>query len=262
MDRVINAWMFAGALGIGMVLGLELGRWLGQRRLKASTPGTSLEGIGGLEGAVFALSGLLVAFTFYGAASRFDLRRQLIAQEANAIGTAWLRIDLLPADAQPSLRAVFRRYGDSRIAFYRLFPDLPGVRAEMTRNAQLQQAIWSQAVAASMRPGSPPQIAQLVLPAVNDMIDITTTRVMAARLHPPIAVYVLLGGTALLSSLLAGYQMGLKGSFSRLHLTIFVATMVITVLTILEIEYPRGGTQYLIGPYDQVLVDVRASMGR
>jgi hypothetical protein len=76
-----------------------------------------------VEGSVFGLLGLLVAFTFSGASSRFDTRRHLIVEETNAIGTAYLRLDVLPSTVQPALRDSFRRYLDSRLAIYRKLPD-------------------------------------------------------------------------------------------------------------------------------------------
>jgi hypothetical protein len=94
-----------------MLLFLEIGRRIGiQRRRKY--PGTAEEGVGAVDGAVFTLLGLIIAFTFSGASSRFDTRRLLIVEETNDIGTAYLRLDLLPANAHPALRERFRRYLD------------------------------------------------------------------------------------------------------------------------------------------------------
>src|SRR5678816_4403502 len=107
MNPIWYASLFAGALLLGMLALLELGRRLGTRRL-AQDPEGARAGAAAVEGAVFALLGLLIAFTFSGAASRFDTRRQLIIEEANDIGTAWLRIDLLPSAAQPPVRDAFR----------------------------------------------------------------------------------------------------------------------------------------------------------
>ena len=98
---------------------------------ESGTPGTcastetdkSDAGLNALDGAVFALMGLLIAFTFSGAASRFEVRRALIVQETNDIGTAYLRLDLLPADAQPALRQDFRDYVDARLKFYASLTD-------------------------------------------------------------------------------------------------------------------------------------------
>ena len=90
----------------------------------AGDPVGARAGAGVVDGAVFGLLGLLVAFTFSGAATRFDARRQLVVEEANAIGAAYLRLDVLPAAAQPALRARFREYLDSRLAAYRAVPDM------------------------------------------------------------------------------------------------------------------------------------------
>src|SRR5512147_2359963 len=115
MNRVIVASLFAAGLFVGMILLLEFGRRLGQRRQGKDEEGARA-GLGAVEGAVFALLGLLIAFTFSGAASRFDARRDLIVTEANAIGTAWLRLDLLSPGAQSELRDLFRKYLDLRLA--------------------------------------------------------------------------------------------------------------------------------------------------
>src|SRR5262249_60927607 len=83
-----------------------------------------------------------------GAGPRLDTRRELIVEETNAIGTAYLRLDLLPAAAQPALRENFRRYLDSRIETYRKLPDIAAAREELKRSVALQGEIWNQAVAA------------------------------------------------------------------------------------------------------------------
>jgi hypothetical protein len=102
------------SLSLGMLLLFEVGRRIGLRRRAKAAEG-AVAGSGVIEGAVFALFGLLVAFTFSGAAARFDTRRQLIVEETNAIGTAYLRLDLLPADVQPTLRERFRQYLAARL---------------------------------------------------------------------------------------------------------------------------------------------------
>ena len=116
--RVCTAGLF-----VGMLVLLEVGRRIGVRRLARDPEGATV-GLGTVEGAVFGLLGLLVAFTFSGAAARFDTRRQLIIEEANAVGTAYLRLELLPTAAQPSLRAAFRQYLAARLAVYRQLADV------------------------------------------------------------------------------------------------------------------------------------------
>ena len=89
------------------------------------------------NGAVFALLGLLIAFTFSGAATRFDERRNLIVQETNDIGTAYLRLDLLPPIAQPRSRDLFRKYLDARLE-YRKLPDMAAAKESLARSTKLQ----------------------------------------------------------------------------------------------------------------------------
>jgi hypothetical protein len=243
-------------LFLGMLLGLEAGQRFGARRLARLGP-SSMAGFGAVEGAVFALMGLLVAFTFSGAAARLDTRRMQIVDESNAIGTAWLRLDLLRPESQPHLRDLLRRYADARLEAYRRMPDMEAARAELKKAQDLQSAIWSAAVTASR--GEPPSTALLLLPALNQMIDITTTRTMAMRMHPPTVIFVMLAAVCVAGALLAGYAMAAAGR-SWFHTVAFVAVMAVTVWVILDLEYPRAGFIRL-DSFDQAMVDVRRSMG-
>lgn len=257
MDHVLAASLFAVILFLGILLLLEVGRRIGVRRMTIDAEGARA-GTGAVEGAVFGLLGLLIAFTFSGAASRFDTRRQLIVEETNAIGTAYLRLDLLPADAQPALRESFRRYVDARLEVYRKLPDIVAVKAELARVTTLQGEIWSQAVIACQRAGSQPA-TMLLLPALNQMIDITTTRTMAGQTHPPMVIFGMLGGLALISALLAGYGMASGSTRSWLHMLGFATIMAVTVYVILDIEFPRLGL-IRVDAFDQALVELRQSM--
>jgi hypothetical protein len=241
---------------LAMLLGMEAGRRLATRRMARLGP-ASLAGFGAVEGAIFALMGLLVAFTFSGGAARLDTRRAQIVDESNAIGTAWLRLDLLPPETQPHLRDLFRRYADARIAAYRRMPDMDAARIEMKKAQDLQSAIWAAAVEGSR--GQPASTPLLLLPALNQMIDITTTRIMARQMHPPAVIYVMLAAVCVAGAVLAGYAMAAAGR-SWLHTTAFVAVMALTVWVILDLEYPRAGFIRL-DSFDQAMVDVRSSMG-
>jgi hypothetical protein len=258
MDRMINALHFAAAMFVGMLICLEIGRRVGIRQLVKDPQLMSSHG--SVDSVVFSLYGLLLAFTLSGAPARLDTRRQLIAQEANAIGTAYLRLDLLPVDEQPAMRQRFREYLDSRLEIYRKFPDIEAVEGELAKSEQLQKEIWNQAVAATRSSNSRAEAGRLLLPALNEMIDITTTRTMATRIHPPLIIFALLFVLALVCSLLAGYGMAVSKQRSWLHIMAFTAIAVITVFVILEIEYPRTGFLTVETRYDQVLVDLRQSM--
>jgi hypothetical protein len=241
----------------GILLLMGLGRRVGARRV-ARYGEEAGAGATAIEGAVFGMLGLLLAFTFSGAASRFDTRRQLVVEEANNIGTAYLRLDLLPAGAQPEVRDLFRRYVDSRLAVYRKLPDLEAARGELARGAELQNAIWAKAVAGS-RAADTPAATILLLPAINEMIDITTTRTVAARTHPPALVFVMLFILVMAGSFLAGHAMAAGKCRGRLHMLCFALVMSATVYVIVDFEFPRMGLMRL-DTFDHVLDDVRAGM--
>ena len=141
----------------------ELGRRFGMARI-ARDPDGLAKGMGAAEGAVFALLGLLLAFTFSGAASRFEDRRHLVTAEANAIGTAYLRVDLLSPAVQPAMKDLFRRYLDGRLETYRNVQDLAATKASLAEDVALQGEIWKLAVEDATKPGTPPPVATLVLP--------------------------------------------------------------------------------------------------
>jgi hypothetical protein len=232
---------------------LDVGRRIAARQAELDPEGARA-GIGAVEGAVFGLLGLLIAFSFSGAATRFEARRDLVREEANAIGTAWLRIDLLPGEAQAGMRELFRRYLDSRIETYRKAPDMAAVRAEYARSVGLQGEIWSAAITGTREAGSP--ATMLLLPALNQMIDITTTRLVATQAHPPLIVFAMLVVLTLGAALLAGY--GAMGNRSWLHRIAFAFAMSFTVYVILDLEFPRLGL-IRIDTADQVLSDLRQS---
>lgn len=248
----------AALLFIGMLILLEAGRRAGVRR-QLRDPSGPTPGGGALEAAIFGLLALLIAFTFSGAAARFDARRHLVVEEANAIGTAYLRLDLLPAATQPALRDSFRRYLDSRLDAYRKMPDLDAARAELARSEAVQAEIWTQAVSACPRAEGGTPACMLLLPALNQMIDITTTRKAAGLIHPPAIVFVMLGAVALISALLAGYNLTGDSTRNRLLMLGFAATIAVTVYVILDIEYPRLGF-IRVDAIDRVLVELRATM--
>lgn len=259
MNMILIGVLFAAVLFVGILLLLALGRRIGARNLEREGE-LSQKGLGALEGAIFALLGLVLAFTFSGALARFDERRQLVVAEANAIGTAWLRIDLLPEATREPLRDLFRSYLDSRIQTYRKVPDMTAVETELARSAELQQEIWKLAVSAPPEGGSPSG-QMLLLPALNAMIDITTTRTEAARIHPPPDVFAMLGALTLACALFAGYDMAIRGRLNPLHSLAFALVLSVTVYVIVDLDYPRIGL-IRVSDSDQVLADLRNSMDR
>jgi hypothetical protein len=258
MSNIFNAVLCITVSIASMLALLEWGRWLG-RRLQVKEDERARAGLGAVEGAVFALLGLLIAFTFSGAAARFEQRQQMIVDEANAIGTAWLRLDLLPDPAKAELRGLFRRYLDARLAAFEKVPDMDAVEVEVKKANALQGNIWTRAVAACQQASLPPTVGTQVLPALNEMFDIATSRTIAAQRHPPLIIFVMLGVLALMSSFLAGYAMAGGRGHNWVHSLGFALIVACTVYVILELEFPRIGL-IRIDTADHVLIELRQSM--
>ena len=258
MEPPISPVAFALLLFLGMLTLLETGRRLGIKRRPKESEGER-GSLGTVEGAVFALFGLLMAFTFSGAASRFNEKRMLIAEEVNTIETAYLRLHLVPQEAELALQELFRRYVDSRLATYGKLPNIQAAEMEMAKSKKIQEEIWTHAVAGTRLPNSHPDAGKLLLPALNNMIDMATTRTMMLQMHPPRIIYFLLFGLGLLCSLLAGYRMSSGQHRSWLHILGFTVITVIIVYVILDVEYPRAGL-IRFETADQLLVEVRESM--
>jgi len=246
------------ALFVGMLACLEIGRRIGVARLARDPEGLT-KGASAAEGAVFALLGLLLAFTFSGAASRFEDRRWFINSEANAIGTAYLRLDLLQEEAQPPLRELFRSYAQHRATLYQDAKSQDDVTARRKEGSELQGEIWKQAMAAMRLPGASPQATMLLTPALNEMFDITTTRAMATQNHPPNVIFVLLAVLSLVGSLLVGYATSTNKDRSWLHHVTFALAITMAIYVIVDLEYPRLGL-IKIDSADQALREVGAGM--
>lgn len=215
------------------------------------------EGVGVVEGAVFALLGLMLAFQFGGVAVRLGDRRNLAIKEANAIGTAYLRLDLLEPEDARVLREMFRQYIESRIHAMEVLPDLEAALQEYRLAEKMQQEIWSKAVAGCRKqPGREAEL--LLLPAINEMIDIAAERKAVGRTHAPWPVQAFLVLLALVAALLAGNAMSLSPRKPYGHMLLFATIISLTVSCILDMENPRLGF-IRIGAADQAIYDLRES---
>jgi hypothetical protein len=250
------ALALAVLLFLGMLACMEVGRVVGSRRKEGGAEGLPA-GVSVVEGSVFGLLGLLIAFTFSGAASRFDERRHITVEEVNAIGTAWKRIDMLPPDAQPEIRDGFRRYVDAIAAAYRKLPDLTA--EEFTRATHVANETWAKAAAASRPESGVPARMLFILPAMNEMFDLSEARKLSTRIHPPLVIYFMLALVALAAALLAGYGMAGGQGRNWIHMIAFSLTIAASAYVILDLEYPRMGL-IRIDEFDRALLELRATM--
>jgi hypothetical protein len=241
-----------------LLLSLELGRRMRLRAIRRTAHEESSR-FGIVDGAVFALMGLLLGFSFAAAGGRYETRRQYIVEEANAIGTAWLRLALVPDSARGPLQEQFRQYVDARLAGFAALPDTVAAKVEFARAEALQGSIWAGAIAAaSAAPTTVPSI--LLLPALNQMFDIANTRLAAMHAHMPRVILGLLFFLVLCCCVLAGYGMTDAGPRNWLHSVAFASVLVVTIYVIVDYEFPRWGLINLRA-LDQPMLEVRQGMG-
>ncbi|HEX3342128.1 MAG TPA: hypothetical protein VHT68_23495, partial [Pseudolabrys sp.] len=263
MTFVLFAVLIAAAFFVSSLILLNYGRRLGLRYLQKDAG--NMAGLATVEGAVFALIGLLLAFTISGALQRFDERRQLVIQEANAASTAYDRLALFEGDAARDLQTKLKDYVQVRINLYRMPHDFAlWRRSELFPTEQqgkiidLKSKIWDAAVAAYPQSSFRPACAQ-ALPALTSLFEVARLRVGASEKHPPQIVYIMLFGLGLGGSLLAGFGMAAARARSWIHMLVFAATLTVALYAVTDMEYPRLGL-IRIENFDHFLVDARQQM--
>jgi hypothetical protein len=228
----------AGGLLLGLFAALEAGYRLGQHHVAATLSPPSGGQVGAIQGAMLGLLGLLLGFSFAGAASRFVERQDLIVQEANAIGTTYLRADLLPDPFASQVRHVLAEYVAYRLdGSQHLAAGLgPSVEA---RVAAFHARLWQAARDGSL---ARPELTKVVLDPVNEVIDLHTMRVASGRKHLPLVVLGLLIASSLLSMSVIGYGCGASTGGRWPWLNGSLAIIIAAALwTTIDLDHPRAG---------------------
>jgi hypothetical protein len=209
-----------------------------------------------MQSAMMVLLALLLAFSFAMAEGRFDTRQQLVVDEANAIGTADLRSQMLTEPYQQEVRKSLRDYVDSRLAYYQAGIDPEKLLETSARTNQLQKDLWAEAMAAADHSVTPVLIA-LFISSLNDVIDLSAKRDAARRNHVPEIVYFFLFVVAGLSISILGFGTGL-GNHRHFYLTTLVAFLVASaILVVMDLDRPRRG---IIEVSQQSMVDLRNNL--
>ncbi len=172
---------------------------------------------------MIGLLGLLLGFTFSMAMSRHDIRRLLVVDDSNAIGTTYLRSKFLPEPHKTQVARLLRRYVDVRLEPYRAGRDEERLRKAISETQELQSELWSQAVA-MVKIDPRPVPTGLFVQTLNDLIDDHEKRMTAFESQVPSSIFMLLYIAAVLSMGLTGYGCGIAGSRS------LVSTMTSIVL--------------------------------
>jgi hypothetical protein len=257
MEYKIYAILFVICLFLSMLISLYFGRkyvdW--QERYGHKNPKT----VNAMaEGAIFALLGLLVAFTFSTASQRFDGRRALIIEETNAIGTAYLRLDLLPSDLSLTIKSEFKEYIRKRLELYKRISEPTAAKQSLIESEELQKKIWDKSLKGCSE-SQESYSCMLLLPALNNMFDIANTRLNHTQIHPPVVIFLFLIGLALLSSFLAGYNFTINKSTGGIYVLSYSFVITLTIYLIIDMEYPRLGL-IRVDSFDQILMDIEKSL--
>jgi hypothetical protein len=201
-------------------------------------PDQTMIDLGAINGTLLGLLGLLLAFTFSMASSRFDSRRQLVIEEANDIGTVILRTDFFPDSTRRLLRGTLEEYVEARIAFYQAGMDISKAVAYYLKADSLSKQTWSVLTEYARHDNITTRTSELV-PALNAMIDVTTTRRAAGEATVPDSIMYLLFMLCCCSAFLLGYDN--KHKIDWIVVGGFALMLSVTVLTILDLDRPRGG---------------------
>jgi len=234
MFRLVNFPLLIFVVSFFMLwLAARLGMFLRKRwAAEEHTP----EDVGTVLAAILTLLGLLIGFTFSMAVSRYDQRKNFEAEEANAIGTEYVRAELLPDADAAKLRELLTSYLDQRVLFYTTRSE-PKVREINARAARLQAELWA-AVKSGVKTIPPPMVG-LMLQGMNDVINREGYTQAAWRNRIPTAAWILMAAIASISSVLIGYSLRRRGILSFLILPLAVS---ISFFLIADIDSPRGGS--------------------
>ena len=248
----IPEWLVFGATIAAFLLAAEGGYRLGAL-IRARAGSKEVAELGTTVGGLLGILGLLLAFTFGMAGERFDRRKTLVLEEANAIGTTWLRTDLIQEPQRTQARDALREYTQARLDAV----DASKRGEAIARSERIQGTLWSVASAAAAT--DPTATVALFVAAVNEVIDMHARRVTAAMRNPiPPAIFATLYAVALLVLATMGYARGLTGARGAVATVILTLVLSVVIILILDLDRPYEG---LLTVSQQAMQDVRAMMG-
>ena len=243
-------WLIIAGIVLGFVaVGYLSGRVL---RLQAET---LREPVGIVQGAFFALVGLILAFGLTLAIGRYDARRAAVVDDANTIGTTYLRAQTLAEPVRSRSLQLLKQYTDASLALSHAVPTTGSFGRVVARQDMLQRRLWT--LAGNALTGAPRDSApRLYVETLNEMIDQQTVRVSALNNRIPNAVLAL-------EVLGAAFAFGLLALYTAMHgrgaTTVVLACGLVTVLLLVIFDLDRP-TRGLIRVPDTPLVALRASM--
>ena len=251
----VNSVLITLVLLAAMTLAIELGYRLGCHRSGAHDGFKSH--VNTIAASLVGILALLLGFTFSLSLHRFDSRSEVVVDEANAIGTAYLRAELLPASVRDGARQRLREYLDLRVRAGAVTLVEDAERAALLASAvRAQEALWALARQASEE-NPHPATTGLFVQALNELIDTYGRRCATLDRHVPELVLLLLFGTFLMAGLIVGYAAGVAGHRASFATYVLVVLIAILVFIILDLDRPRRG---LIQVSQESLVELQAAI--
>jgi len=252
----INTLVIAGGLFVSMAFAIETGFRIGIRN-KQSADEASKAQVATIQASLLGVLALLLGFTFSLALQRFDRRSEAVVDEANAIGTAYLRAQLLPASVRNNVQKLLRDYLDQRIQASAItLANQADREALLAQSSRTQTVLWGYARQAADEDPSPVK-SGLFIQSLNDLIDNLGKRDAALDRHVPEVVLLLLYGTFVMAGVIVGYASGLAGHRASFVTYIMVSLIVVLVFIILDLDRPRRG---LIEVSQKSLIDLQAAI--
>lgn len=245
----VPAIVIASLLFIQLVISYLLGYRFRIFVMKRSLS-QSVGELAAINGALLGLLALLLAFTFSMANERYDQRRALAIEEANAIGTVILRTDIYPDSVRQLLRAHLKDYLEARIAFFQPQIDLEEMIEHFKHGNEISSKVWKVATDYARIDGNTTRASELI-PALNDMFDITTSRRAAGEGTIPDSILYFLFILCLCASFLLGYDH--KNQLDWIVVSGFSLMLSVTVFTIIDMDRPRGGFINLDVPNEKLI---------
>jgi hypothetical protein len=222
-----------------MLAATEVGFRLG-RKSEGITPDKTKSQVSTVEAGILAVLGLLLGFTMSMAVSRFEARKQLVLDEANAIGTSCLRTELIPAPQGSEIASLLRQYVDVRVQYGTANNDLPRLGSLHTRTISLQKEFWARAVAYGQKDPNPVRVG-LLLQSLNQAIDLESARWMALQNPVPTSVIYVNGIVGLLAAMVVGYAFGLNGQRQIFSMWVLALAITLVLAVIIDLDRPRSG---------------------
>jgi hypothetical protein len=234
--NALPLWALFGATVIVVLLSIEGGYWVGRYRRRRSEDEKEAP-VGAIVGATLGLLAFMLAFTFGLASSRFNARREIVVEEANAIGTTYLRAGLLPNNRGAKSRKLLGEYVDARLEVVQT----GNIEQVLRRSDELHRQLWKEAEAVGQEHSNAPMFG-LLIRSLNEMIDVHATRVLVGPENQlPRVLWATLYLVAMLTMAGVGYHSGLTNSKRSLAILVLVLTFSAIMTLVADLDRPREG---------------------